>query len=295
MTNPDLAAAGYVQDEPTWKGKPLPTPGAFLAVQWLDNTNGHVRTRSAYGILRTEATLSDDGKFLILPLHDRNARNLEHADHQVTLSDECLIDDWRQVSPPAVAELPAPTFDLPEQIAPLADEAATVTPDGSTVPRADAPDLPGMLRRWLYVDSEYKRVSALADALKEERTQLNASIADECLDQGLTKPPGVDDMTFSFAPDYFVRYRENEETGEKYTSDHVIAALRASGLDKGLIKEGYNGNSLKAMLREMTEDDQPLPDELAKVVVVDSRSRVTATRSATRNRRGRPAAATTES
>lgn len=289
MTNPDLAAAGYVQNEPTWKSKPLPSPGAYLKATWLDSTEGRVRTVSTYGTLRDEATLSEDGARLTLPL-----RYGDLANRDVTLSDECLIDDWYQVSAPATAALPAPSFDLLEQPAPLAPEAATTTPDGSTVPRADAPDLPGMLRRWLYVDNEIKRVSALLDALKEEKSQLDSSIADECLDQGLTKPPGVDDMTFSFAPVYYVKYLEDED-GNKYTSEDVITALRASGLDKGLVKEGYNGNSLKSVLREMTEDGQQLPDELAKVVMVDSYSRVTATRSAARNRRGRPAAATTES
>lgn len=280
MSSPDLAAAQYVEQAPTWKGQPPPPVGARINAQWLASEDGRTRTQHRYVTVEFEPTV-ENGK-LTIPYRDKPYDALgANPQRTIVLSEDCLIDQWYPLGLAPVATLPEPAFQATES------EPAETT----SAPEADAQTLPGMLRRWLYVDNKLKEAVALVKTLKEEKDQINQAVVDECVSQGYSKPPGVGDMTFSFKPVYFTEYVVNED-GDKASTDDVVAALHACGLATGVVKEGYNGNTLKAVLRELTEGGQPLPEALAAVVTLTSRTELSATRSAARNRRGRAAAET---
>jgi hypothetical protein len=277
MSSPDLAAAQYTEDEPTWKGSPLPLVGAQIKVQALGNIDGRIKTQHRYLTVAFEPTVDEHGD-LVIPYRDKpyDAAGANPV-HTITLAGDCLADHWYTLGSPPVAVLPEPDFD------PVTE---TKTDD---IPPADATTVTGMLKRWLYLKDKITEADALSKALKAEKAALNDQIVDECVQNEFTKPPGVGDFTFSFKPTYYTQYAEKDDGTKADTAD-VIEALRATGLDVGIVAEGYNGGTLKAMLRERQEAGMSLPDELAAVISLESKSEVSATRSAARNRRGRPAA-----
>lgn len=275
MSSPDLAAAQYAEDAPTWKGKSLPPVGAGIKIQWLSTGDGTTKTRTEFGTVLFEPHLVS-GANLAIPLRAPNAMGAS-GECEIVLYGNCLIDNWTQITSPESEALPEPSFEPAEET------------ENVTAPEADPATLTGMLRRYLYVDRQITEAEALVKTLKAEKATLNDEIVDECVAQGFTKPPGVGDFTFSFKPTYFTAYLENED-GEKYGTVDVVEALKATGLDVGIVGESYNGNTLKAMLRERKDAGLDLPDELAAVIKLDSKSTVSVTRSAARNRRGRPAA-----
>lgn len=272
MSSPDTAAASYTDQVDTWKDRPLPPVGAGIKLTWLSRQDGRTRTMTRFAVVGFEPALDGTGH-LVIPCRDPRP---DRPEFTVTLSDECLLDSWTMITPPEAESLPAPVFP-PAEVAAIEPAAA------------DPHDLPSMQRRYLHVKEELAQAEAKVKALKAEKDELNTGIVDECVNLGYTKPPGVGDFTFGFSPAYSTRYLTDEETGEKYDSDAVIKALQATGLDVGIVRLGYNGNTLKAMLKERSEAELALPEALAAVIELHKETSVTVTRSAARNRRGRPA------
>lgn len=263
MSTPDAAAA----TPPYWKGQPVPEYGSTVKVTWLDTTGRSWKTRTATLIVRT-ISLADGGARLILSDGTTEAR----------LAAGRLTDKWHTV---LVAD--------DEPAAPVFAIAPPARADQPTGPSADAIDLAGMQRRWLWVKDRVDEVDAELTALKKERDRLNDDIVNEVVELGLDAPPALDGMTFSLAPIYFAVYRQ-DDTGNRYTAADVVPVLRKLGMDTGIVTHGYNGNTFKAMLRERMEAGMEMPDELAELVELGSKSQVRATRSSASRRAGRSAA-----
>lgn len=73
---------------------------------------------------------------------------------------------------------------------------------------------------------------------------------------------------------------------ESVTSEDVAAALRADGLGHLVSPESYNSSRLSAFLRDLDEENKPIPPHLAQVIEANERWRVGfTTRRATRAQR----------
>jgi hypothetical protein len=276
MSTPDTAAAAV---DLLWKGQPLPAYGTVVSATWLDTSGRSWRTKNVTMIVRT-ITLTQDGSVAILLLSD----GTQHA----RLSADRLTDKWHTVLASAPAELGL-VPDFPEAVAPVIDTAAPVDAPATPAPDAAVTTLADAQRRWLWVDRQVDEADALLKTLKAERDALNEQIVEDTVLLGLDAPPALDGMTFSFSPVYYVNYLADGD-GAKFGTADVIRALRKLNMDRGIVTNGYNGNTLKAMLRERIEADLGIPDELAKLVEVKNRPQVRATQSSAKRRAGARAA-----
>lgn len=270
MSTPDIAATASL----LWKGEPLPDYGATIRVTWMDTRSRSWSTRTATLVVRTLTLTTHQGANILL---------ISDGDQQARLADDRLTDKWHTILAPSQTDLAV----VPEF--PGGNDVAVPDDTSSTPPDAAVTTLAGMQRRWLWVDRRLDEVEAEVKMLKAEREALNGQIVEETVLLGLDAPPALDGMTFSFAPVYYVGYLADAD-GTKYGTADVIAVLRRLNMHQGIVTDGYNGNTLKAMLRERIEAGLGIPEELAALVEVKNRSQVRATQSSVRRRAGARAA-----
>ena len=280
MSTPDTAAAVPL----LWKGQPLPEYGTVISATWLDTSGRSWRTKNVTMPVRT-ITLKRDGAVDTLLISD--------GTQTARLAADRLTDHWHIVLASAPADLHlVPDFpeaditqDGPASVA-VAQSGAGAPPDAAVTTLAQAQ------RRWLWVERRIDEVEAEVKMLKAEREALNGQIVEDTVLLGLDAPPALDGMTFSFSPVYYVKYLADAD-GTKYGTADVIPVLRKLNMHQGIVTSGYNGNTLKAMLRERIEAGLGIPDELAALVEVANRSQVRATQSSVRRRAGARAAVAT--
>jgi hypothetical protein len=265
VPTPDDAAATLC-----WRGESLPTQGATLRVT---HTRGNGRSFSTKTETAKVATVSLAGDVLTI----NNVMRLDATR---------LTDRWTLLLAPtsgdqavSLAEVSAPAPDAQNGRA----VAAPFASDGS--PDPDPVTLPDMQRRWFWCKQQAEIFAARVKVLTAEQNQLEELIIDSCLEQGIESPPGVDNRTYSFAPVYQVVRRVNDD-GEKYGADDVIEALKASGLDVGLVGENFHGGQLRALLSQRAEQGMELPEELARVVTLEKRSSLRSTPMAAKKQSG---------
>jgi hypothetical protein len=147
--------------------------------------------------------------------------------------------------------------------------------------------LVGCIRRFIAVEARLTALSAEEKILKRERAQLSDRVAEMMIEQEMDSPPGVDGMTAYFTPVYYVEKNIDPDTSEEFTSDDVRDALIASNL-AAMIKQQYNGNQLRALLKEYDENGTEWPEPLAKVVSLAKRRQLAVTPMAARKQSAAP-------
>lgn len=162
-----------------------------------------------------------------------------------------------------------------------------------TAPSGDIEDTPsgdlGMvacIRRFIQVNSRLDAITAEEKVLKREKAELSARVIEMMIEEGMDSPPGVDGMTAYLNPVFFVEKNIDPDTGEAFTSDDIRDALVASNLS-GMLKESYNGNQLRALIKEY-EEHGSMPEPLAKVVRLSKRRELAITPMAARKQSAAP-------
>lgn len=264
MTSPDVAAAEYT---PHWRGRPLPRPGDHITMVALVHTPGShfMSQRHVSGEVDSARLRGNLGHDMIVML--------DGDPTEYTLRQATLVCDWGLQTPASRDPIvPAP---IPEQ------------PAAAAVP-AESTSIVALERRLLAVRNRLAAISGEEKALKAEAEQLSRDIRDTALEQEMESLPAVDGMTAYFMPAYYVEYRINPGTGEKYTARDVTAALKECGHGY-LLGEMYNGNQLRALIREIKiENEQPLPPALDQVLTLGKRYDVQFTPMGDRKRRAAP-------
>jgi hypothetical protein len=167
--------------------------------------------------------------------------------------------------------------------------ALPVEPE-ETAPSTAEPDPETMvdcIRRFIRVQARLKEIDAEEKALKREERELSDQVIDMMIEEGMDSPPGVDGMTAYISPVVFVKKNINPDTGEEYTSEDIYQALRDSGLSS-MIRETYNGNQMRSLMREYDEHGTEPPKALGKVLTLDKRRELRITPMAARKRAGAP-------
>jgi hypothetical protein len=161
-------------------------------------------------------------------------------------------------------------FALPSPDIAAAGLPADWTPpaDVPTPPPSTVDDLVATIRRHIYVTGRIAALTAELKTLEGEKDDLSRLALDLMLESGMDSPPGVDGRTAYLSPVYRIKIKLDPETGEPYDSAARTEALRAAGLD-ALIQSSYNGNTVKATLREMEENGMPIPEPLSAVFEVE--------------------------
>lgn len=107
-----------------------------------------------------------------------------------------------------------------------------------------------------------QRISELEAELKKEKAA--AAALEEPLIEALAED-GVDSMRVDGVTTYMhTQYWASKRDGVE--TEQVVDALRASGYGD-LVAENYNSQTLSAVVRELIEQDEPLPEPLAEVIV----------------------------
>lgn len=269
MSTPDTIAATPL----LWKGKPLPEHLSTVRATWMDTSQRSWKTRTTTLVVRTLSLAGDD-----LTLSDGAT--------SATLNAGKLTDKWHTVLPADPVRALAQAVQE-QRAAQEALDAVAVPPPGA--PPANPLELASMQRRWAWVRDEITEGEARVKELKAELDRLNQAIVDECIELGIDKPLALDGLTYWFRPVYQVVYGTNED-GDKYQAEDVIAALRECGLDIGLVKPTYHGGQLRSMLTERHDEGLELPEPLARVLKLESRSAVATTSAASKSLKGRQAA-----
>jgi hypothetical protein len=146
-------------------------------------------------------------------------------------------------------------------------------------PPAEPQTLVEMLRRRMWLTNRVAALKAEQTVLAAEGSELDKLILDAMVEQGIDTLPGVDGRTPYLYPQRFIAKRVDPDTGEPFTGEQVMAAMRVAGLG-AMISENYNGNQLKAAMVELVDNDEELPPALDAVVEIHTehtvRSRVAA-------------------
>lgn len=267
MASPDVAAATYA---PQWRSRPIPDPGDYIKLSALISSDAShfLHQIHAEGVVdRAKICLATSGLTTVEEL-------------SITLIDDPLEYRLRAKSPPCGWALMTPARrdaipPTPEQPGP-----ATASPQVRSIVTLE--------RQLLAVQNRLRAIEGEKKSLEAEASALAGEIRDTALEQEMESLPAVDGMTAYFAPAYYVAYKLDEDTGKKFTPEDVRAALRECGHDY-LISEGYNGNQLRALVREIKIDhQQPLPEPLARVLDLETRHDVRFTPMGERKRRIAP-------
>lgn len=266
---PDVAAATYL---PTWRGEALPEVGREIVMRaWLthDGRSGLRERQMEVHTARTEGDL-----LVITAPGDPDEYTLEAG------SSLCRwrYQDIEQVQPAIIADAP--------------DETSEVAPDvtesqASPMPDAHDETLVGRIRRFIAVEARLTAAKAEVKALEAEKGELDKTIIDMLVEAGMDSPPGVDGMTVYLSPVYHAKKKTNPDTGQEYTPADILNALRTAKLH-GMINEGYNGNTLRSLLREYEESKKQVPDALAQVVSLEKRREVRITPMGAAKRKAAP-------
>lgn len=145
------------------------------------------------------------------------------------------------------------------------------------IPDPDPDDIPGRLRRLLWLKTHIDSLEAQLKAAQKEYLTLGKDTVREMAVEGMTSTT-INGWTGFFASKRHVERKPGVQT------DQVIEAMRAAGLGH-MVKPNYNGNTLKSYLTELQRDNIPVPAALAEVVelVTDYEIRFTRAAASKRN------------
>lgn len=164
-------------------------------------------------------------------------------------------------------------------------------PEESTAPALDAePDPVTMvdcIRRFIRVQARIKAIKAEEKELAREERELSDRVIEMMIEDGMDSPPGVDGMTAYISPVAYVKKNIDPDTGEEFTSEDIYQALRDSGLES-MIRETYNGNQMRSLMREYDEHGNEPPEPLTKVLKLEKRRELRVTPMAARKRSAAP-------
>lgn len=132
------------------------------------------------------------------------------------------------------------------------------------------------IRRFIAVESRLDALEAEEKVLKHEKAQLSDRVIELMIEDEMDSPPGVDGMTAYLKPVQYVKRNIDPDTAAEFTSEQVIQALLDSGL-KSMVKAGYNGNQLRALLSEYNKNGSKVPQPLADVVTLEKRRQLAVT------------------
>lgn len=157
-----------------------------------------------------------------------------------------------------------PAYRKSKGLAPLAttlDDAPRVPDSGEKVVEVD-PALVRQVDVWKEErkasDRRSKELGALIDAAEAELVEQYAAAGVTSLD--------LDGRRATARSTLWLR-----KAHEDVTAAQVAAALRADGLDELVQPEGYNAAQISAWARRLEENDEPLPPNVAKVLVGHNR------------------------
>jgi hypothetical protein len=287
---PDIAAAAYV---PTWRGQPLPDPGREIEMRAHFTEHGRTRYRE-YKITVASARLDQrfDGTRLVITVS---------GDATEYLLDEDGIATWWRYSAAEQARMKAETRISAESSDPNAEALTLTVTDPPMAPEdlqqvadtyREMPDptdetITGRIRRFIAVKQRLEAIAAEEKRLKIEAEELSDAVVEMMIEQDMDSPPGVDGMTAYLNTVYYAEKQVDPNTSERYTTDAVLAALNEAKLGS-MISQGYNGNQMRALLREYEETGQELPEALAKVFVLRKRRVLAVTPMAAKKRDAAP-------
>lgn len=124
---------------------------------------------------------------------------------------------------------------------------------------AASPDTPeDMVRRLTWLQAAIKSGKAAVSAHEKERREVSEALQEKWMEVGRSSDT-IDGYTAFFAPSY--SYARNEDV----TTDDLIEALRKAKLGH-LISSTFSYQSLLALLKEMDEQNMPIPEALAGLI-----------------------------
>jgi hypothetical protein len=152
------------------------------------------------------------------------------------------------------------------------DEAAAIEHDGTGTTDPAGPEVAAaidvtLIRELATVTDQLKGREGEVKDLKARKAELSAKIMETFELHGLDSIR-VDGRNAYVHRPSFPKYKEKpvEEGGGKYTAQDAVEALRAIGRGAQVQPETVNHQTMGAILREFRDAEQPVPDELAKVV-----------------------------
>jgi hypothetical protein len=167
----------------------------------------------------------------------------------------------------------------------VADFPATET-ESAQSPIGDL-SMVAAIRRFIAVQARLDALEAEQKVLKREEQELSSHVIEMMIEEGMDSPPGVDGMTSYLKPVHYVEKNIDPETAEEFTSEEIRDALIEAGL-ANMIKESYNGNQLRALLKEYSDHDSKVPAPLARVVTLKKRRQLAVTPMAARKQSAAP-------
>lgn len=139
------------------------------------------------------------------------------------------------------------------------DMAAGIT-EGDT---GEASLLSDLIRNFLRVKKQHDAAEAEAKAAARRMSELSREITEKMVEEGIDSPPAVDGHSVWIKPTTYVEYRTNPDTGDPYKAADLAEVLPQVGLGHLVKTVAVNGNSLRAALKEIIENGDPLPGALA--------------------------------
>lgn len=123
------------------------------------------------------------------------------------------------------------------------------------------------VRQYVALRQRVKELEAAAKGVKEEADSIEQRLLDEFAQEGVDRMT-LDGITVYLKNDHYPAMKDGVDRAQ------VVAALAGNEHSRGLVTEGYNGNSFNAFIRELAgpEGDQPLPEYLADLVEVHTKS-----------------------
>jgi hypothetical protein len=143
---------------------------------------------------------------------------------------------------------------------------APLPAEGGSAPDLDREGLttigvdPGLFRQIDAWDTERKACEQRAKKLKK--------MIDEAMDDLVEQytNAGTDEIRLGGRKGTLHAILRAERVSEEVTSEDVVAALRADGLDRYVTPESFNLNSISAWMRERERERKPLPPHVRTVL-----------------------------
>jgi hypothetical protein len=129
-------------------------------------------------------------------------------------------------------------------------------------PKAHPEKISEMITRLAWLKAASAGAKAAVVAYDAEYAQLCGTLADQMAEENVRRAT-AGDATAYFATTYKLR-----KTSDDVTTEDILDALRAADQTE-MIKSGYSYQTLQAWLKELTLNELPIPEPLARVVELE--------------------------
>lgn len=131
------------------------------------------------------------------------------------------------------------------------------------------------VRELAYVQDQIKARKGEMDDLKDREKELQGELL-TAFELNGSDSIRVDGRACYIRTDTYPKYldRDSEDGGGKYTAKDAVEVLRAIGREAQIQPETVNYQTLGAILREYRDNEEPLPEALAKIVELGEEPKV---------------------